>query len=272
MEHTGSALRGRWPGDNSPLLTVMAEVAQAPGKPTQILRIPLSWLADSGTMKWAYLVDCLQMCLERPPEGRLFDEHGAQVDVQGPVAPTAEAYTLVSTDGQPFNLAAGPIGKNRFEIPSPTPPSPRSNNTDSDSSGSSSDGRTSFRRSLLARDGTCLITNKDTQGWIGAVHIIPITRQDGVVDVYDASCGILLGIMPHRHFACYGWSLYPLGNGEYIIHYFQPSSEEENWCHGKRIHRSHFRCPDERLPKVEYLRWHYKQCVLMHLRSIAIPE
>ncbi|SCZ92077.1 BZ3500_MvSof-1268-A1-R1_Chr5-3g08321 [Microbotryum saponariae] len=76
----------------------------------------------------------------------------------------------------------------------------------------------------------------------------------------------------HKSFDRYEWALYPLGDGNFVVHYFHPSSDCDVAYHGKVISRSHFRGFKGKLPGEVYVHWHYRQCVLMNLRGIAVRE
>ncbi|SGZ07004.1 BQ5605_C031g10986 [Microbotryum silenes-dioicae] len=53
-----------------------------------------------------------------------------------------------------------------------------------------------------------------------------------------------------------------MGDGNFVVHYFHPSSDCDVAYHSKVIPRSHFRGFKGKLPGEACVRWHYCQCVL----------
>ncbi|SGY67974.1 BQ5605_C004g02832 [Microbotryum silenes-dioicae] len=73
----------------------------------------------------------------------------------------------------------------------------------------------------------------------------------GVEQPYGASCGITL-----------------ISDGRYTLHFFEPQCNIYYRFHGKEISREAFHTVNDReIPFDEYFRWHYAQCVMLHLRG-----
>ncbi|SCZ92632.1 BZ3500_MvSof-1268-A1-R1_Chr5-2g08050 [Microbotryum saponariae] len=168
-----------------------------------------------------------------------------------------------------FNLVVGPIGKSKYRLPRCLTSTNSCHSTVSNSERSSEGG----------------------QVW----------EELGVRERYDASCGLLLDCTLHVMFDYYAWALYPLGvstvglsflvfgvlghidatdisrlpqGGEYVVHIFNPVIESFYGARqGQVIPRSRFDSEDDSaLPSDELLLWQYRQCVLLNLRGVAIPE
>ncbi|SCZ97808.1 BZ3500_MvSof-1268-A1-R1_Chr3-3g06384 [Microbotryum saponariae] len=131
---------------------------------------------------------------------------------------------------------------------------------------------------LVARDFSCLITDYPWRSCY-LTPFVPTSRPD-ILDLLDPnhgdaprpSHGLLLTSMYADAFNRYTCSLYPVGDGTYIIHVFNFSTGRDGVVHGSRIDRSRFRGSDEDLPNEDLLRWHYRQCVLMNIRRWAVAE
>ncbi|KDE08757.1 hypothetical protein MVLG_01210 [Microbotryum lychnidis-dioicae p1A1 Lamole] len=83
----------------------------------------------------------------------------------------------------------------------------------------------------------------------------------GVEQPYGASCGITLSPDLHAMYQRYAFSFYP--NGCDIYYRF----------HGKEISREAFHTVNDReIPFDEYFRWHYAQCVMLHLRGTTADQ
>ncbi|SGZ02923.1 BQ5605_C033g11235 [Microbotryum silenes-dioicae] len=111
----------------------------------------------------------------------------------------------------------------------------------------------------------------------------------GVSGRYELSAGLLLNLHFYTMFAHYAWSIYPLGVSLYFLSWSRFKSQicrALYMCfdrtiktplgkspHGHLITRERFNIQnDTELPHDDLLRWHYRQCVLQHLRGIAILE
>ena len=56
--------------------------------------------------------------------------------------------------------------------------------------------------------------------------------------------------------------------GDYIVHVFYNTSLRQ--YHGKHIQKTRFRIKDDlELPRDDFLRFHYKQCILKHIRGYS---
>ncbi|KDE04066.1 hypothetical protein MVLG_05505 [Microbotryum lychnidis-dioicae p1A1 Lamole] len=268
MIFTDSAFLTLW----GKCVAVVANVRDE-SKSVRIAALPLSWLQSSETNHWHYITEISSMYVNEA--GRLQDEKGSWVDVTSMTPPVAGTYTFVPNHGEYVTLSTGPIGNKLGSMPSMRH-SGADDTKNSTSPTIAARYQNNYLEGLLSRDGECIVSKEDYKGCVAA-HIIPISRLDiweqfDVVWPYLSPCGLFLSKRLHESWERYEWAFYPLGDGNLVVHYFYPSSDTDFAYYGKVVPRSHFRGSRANYPSHKCLGWHYRQCVLMHLRGIAVRE
>lgn len=140
----------------------------------------------------------------------------------------------------------------------------------------SSVNQSRFRTAVIARDGTCLLTDVDYDNCT-ACHIVPFSRFDVYEDIlsvqneiplFYASCGFLLRDDLHHAFDRLEFSFH-LKDNTFYVHFFILNFPGAESIHGKAISPERFRGSLRRRPDPRLVRWHYRQCVMAHIRGFA---
>lgn len=263
--------------------SVRYDLAVASWKTSEVLAIvsysghpiayfPLQFILKGGHPKWEYVIQVLQQITDEVVVGSqwsLSEENGQNVSMES--IPRAGKYIYTSNDTSEPSYARGPEYFRRYQPATPG----GSVSTRSDSKRSSA-CQSNFRINVIARDGTCLLTdvphNKCT-----AAHIIPYSRPDVYMRVlnipyepplFDASCGLLLRDELHHSFDRLEWSLYHK-DGSFYVHCFTLSQSETATLHGKKITCDRFRGLVESRPDPRLVEWHYRQCLMAHIRGFS---
>ncbi|SCZ95122.1 BZ3500_MvSof-1268-A1-R1_Chr11-3g03630 [Microbotryum saponariae] len=269
LRGTNSMFLNGWP--NSPLLTVTAVVVlDDEAERVALATIALDWLAQSeDTYDWDYVHHVVQEGVEQA--GYLGDEAGEPLDTDSPLREGNFTFVPAQEDVQFFTPTVGPVGEEKGELPRCFMAiDDNDNNTLCDSPPASEEEEMAI----------CVVTDCTSATYCWPVHIVPPSRHDiwdklGVSGRYELSAGLLLNLCFYTMFAHYAWSIYPLGDGEFVVHCFDPTIKTPlgESPHGYVITRERFNIQDDtELPHEDLLRWHYRQCVLRHLRGIAVLE
>lgn len=133
-----------------------------------------------------------------------------------------------------------------------------------------------FRNALYIRDGFCLLTDQPPGQ---AAHILPQSRPEyykevlghDPVNYFNVAFGLLLKSDPHHAFDRGDWALFPSPSDPsvLIVHVF--NDELSTSYHGKIITRERFRHTHSReLPHRQLLLFHYRQCLMKHIRGFEV--
>ncbi|SCZ92086.1 BZ3500_MvSof-1268-A1-R1_Chr5-3g08328 [Microbotryum saponariae] len=224
-----------------PAITILAKVAPEADKWRDVFSAPVGWMAQTGTMNWSYIVDCLSMFFLHPGYGHLLDEAGKQVAVAGPRAavPTAEQYYYV---------------RNEYDL---------------------------FRDGVRGRDGTCLLSDAPqcmvtsfvpgfrTDASVAMRRLlVQVFASIGVQSQWLPACGILLHADLAKAFDAYDFALWPFGEDSYVVIVFLVRNQNLRPYHAKiKLPRQRFCGAMHTLPHRELCMWHHNQCALKHLRN-----
>lgn len=233
-------------------------------------------------MSWAFVEEASRMTVNE--EGALHlrtDDHrtpwipGVSAVAYAPerinacrdVCPMQLIYVRSDDPSASTTWTTGPRFKYKMRGPGP---SSGSSGTMSHSSRSTAQ-QSKFRGELWRRDGTCIITDEyDAE----AAHILPQSRPEYYVEVlgfdpvyyFDVSFGLLLEHKLHRRWDLGDWALYPdpAEPSNLLVHVFEGINLKQH--HGKKIPSTRFRGP-LRPPSRQLLEFHYRQCILKHMRG-----
>ena len=64
-------------------------------------------------------------------------------------------------------------------------------------------------------------------------------------------------------------SAYPPQDGIFFIHFFLLRKREARSLHGKALEQNRFRGPDDWQPDVRLVNFHYRQCLMAHIRGFS---
>nr|ODN94504.1 hypothetical protein L204_04637 [Cryptococcus depauperatus CBS 7855] len=169
---------------------------------TRIAIFPLDFIRQGGDNTWSYVLYVVRQLVVLEPDqlGQLKDENGAELDLNE--APEAGTFRFhIEGSQSDVTFSSGPEYFSQFKAPSPV----GSISTRSDSKRSSIN-QSSFRDSLLARDGCCIISGV-SYGYCTAAHIVPCSRPDLYERFYEdlgamflPSSGLLLRDEYHHAF------------------------------------------------------------------------
>ena len=190
--------------------------------------------------------------------------------LSGHIKPTHLIYVRTDQPSAPTSWQIGPRFKYKMRGPA----------SGSESSGTMSHSSRStalqskFRNLLARRDTVCIITNDfDAE----AAHIIPQSRPEYYEEIlgfdpvyyFDVSYGLFLSKRLHRSWDNGSWALYPdpKDPSTLIVHIF--GNEGLMAHHGQRIPSSRF-SPYLKPPNRQLLAFHYRQCVMKHIRGIEV--
>ena len=137
-----------------------------------------------------------------------------------------------------------------------------------------SQSQTQFRSQLYRRDSSCIVTDDDDAE---AAHILPQSRPEYYQEIFgydpvyyfDVSYGLLLSKKLHHRWDNGDWALYPdpADADTLIVHIFEGTLLKQ--YHGQKIPLSRFHRP-YRPPNRQLLDFHYRQCILKHIRGFEI--
>ncbi|PWN19880.1 hypothetical protein BCV69DRAFT_313615 [Microstroma glucosiphilum] len=231
-----------------------------------MLSFPLAFLNAGHVATFDYVQQVLAMCFTGAINITSLDGTPKRRD-----QPIVAERLLVTSDATGIQATRGPRFKDAFRAP----PNDDTASTMSHSSRSSVNQST-FRTKLQIRDGGCVISNAHFTASVPA-HILPVSRPEYYREIlglhrnarlYDTSYGLLLARDLHHAFDRGSIALYPDEN-RLIVHVFTPRAAAWRPYHGKIILPSRFRTEFEPAPNIELLRFHYRQCCMMHLRGYA---
>ncbi|CAD6586822.1 MAG: hypothetical protein TREMPRED_004564 [Tremellales sp. Tagirdzhanova-0007] len=238
-------------------------IVSASGSP--IAYFPLDFIMKGGQPEWTYVILAIQQITDQA----IGTQWGLQ-DTDGQVV-SAEAIPRAGKFIYGTQVSQALMRKTVFLIH----PLPEVLNT-SVAINPPLQEASNFRINVIARDGTCLLTdvphNKCT-----AAHIAPYSRPDVYMQLlnitydpplFDASCGLLLRDELHHSFDRLEWSLYHK-DGSFYVHCFTLSQSEIATLHGKKISPDRFRGLEESRPDRRLVDWHYKQCLMAHIRGFS---
>ncbi|AGV14750.1 hypothetical protein, variant [Cryptococcus neoformans var. grubii H99] len=174
-----------------------------------------------------------------------------------------------ATSSGKLEFSRGPEYFSRFRPVTPE----GSFSTRSDSKGSSDN---QFRMGVVARDGTCLVTDV-MHSYCTSCHIVPLSRPDVYQlilsinrdpPLYKTSAGLLVRDDLHHAYDRLEWSLY-YKDGSFYVHFFVLGYPDATRLHGMRIPPERFRGPISERPDPRLVQWHYAQCVKARIRGFA---
>ncbi|CAO1626252.1 unnamed protein product [Jaminaea pallidilutea] len=243
------------------------------------------FLVKGRVDSWAYVLKAckavvnesgtLHRCKNSPVAGPAPVAHVPEsIDLEGQVSPMHVVYVQTANSTAPTSWTIGP----RFKYKSRGPPDASGSDGTMSHSSRSTAQQSKFRGELWKRDGTCIVTDEDEAG---AAHIIPQSRPEYYEEIFgydpvyyfDASYGLLLLRQLHLRWDAGDWALYPDPSdpANLLIHIFEGSALKQ--YHGKIIASSRFRCHPRKAPDRQLLEFHYRQCVVKHMRGFDVfPE
>lgn len=248
---------------------------------TEIATIPLDFMRSAHIDNWTYVRYVLRACVDITDDFRLYRDD-IQVVIDDPVVPGS--YEVKRNDiSQEWTFLQGPQGKSLSRARN-TVDDEASDSVSQSSRLTGKPAQIKFRSALLARDGKCLVTGSKRLVSITACHIIfqslgqsfldQIIGVRNQVTVMDPQNGLLLSNMLHHPFDQFLWGIYYEESTEkYYVHSFDENPEDPTSSrayHGRALTlRSDFR---ELWPHQSLLNWHYKQCVMAHIRGFAAGQ
>ncbi|OWT37221.1 hypothetical protein C362_05351 [Cryptococcus neoformans Bt1] len=236
----------------------------------RIASFPLSFVQTGGDNTWRYVLEVVGQLVEKDSDQLdvIMDEHGVAVSLDD--APSSGMYHYEQTPSSgKLEFSRGPEYFSRFRPVTPE----GSFSTRSDSKGSSDN---QFRMGVVARDGTCLVTDV-MHSYCTSCHIVPLSRPDvyqlilGInrdPPLYKTSAGLLVRDDLHHAYDRLEWSLY-YKDGSFYVHFFVLGYPDATRLHGMRIPPERFRGPISERPDPRLVQWHYAQCVKARIRGFA---
>lgn len=248
-----------------------------------IARLSCEFLRKGRITAFSYVLEACKAVvnedghLHEVPDGTIPSHNGMLsyspqvIDEGAAIRPLRAVYVRSDDPNASTTWTIGPKFKYKFKGPSPSLYA--SSDTMSHSS-RSTEMQNSFRFELGCRDSCCLVTEDDQAG---AAHILPQSRPKSYEEalghdpggLFDVSYGMFLRADMHKLWDQGCWALYPdpLEPTTLVVHAFVGSNVEQ--YHGKRIPRSRFHSK-RRTPDVRLLAFHYRQCLVKHVRGFSV--
>lgn len=266
-----------WPNDG---IVVVSDVAAV-----RLATFSCQFLAEGHIRQWKYVLESCKAIVneagilhprtDNALRTRLAGKFSASyapepIDLSGQIQPMHLVYVRTDESTAPTSWQIGP----RFKYKWRGPPQDGQSTTTMSHSSRSTAHQSRFREMLGRRDTLCIVTEKLDAD---AAHIIPQSRPEYYEEIlgfdpvyyFDVSYGLFLHKAWHTSWDRGAWGLYPDPSdpSTLIVHVF--SNEDLMDFHGKRIPRNRFH-QSLKPPNRALLAFHYKQCVLKHIRGFEV--
>lgn len=258
-----------WPDEG------MIEIFDGQGQ--RIATFACQFLRIGHVLTWDYLLFACQAVVQNSGSLHESSNTHATVSAGNPVdmtaLPASGRYVYLRSDDP--EAACTPSVGPRFKYLLRGPDDSDAMSGTMSHSSRSTDHQNAFRLRLSKRDSWCLVTDDEEAE---AAHIIPQSRPEYYREIFgydpvfyfDVSFGLLLTKSLHNSFDRGDWALLPdpADPSILLVHVF--SQRKAAQYHGKRIDKSRFRVKDPRdLPDNRLLLFHYRQCLIKHVRGFS---
>ena len=238
---------------------------------TYVLSACQTVVQEVGTLHLRRDNPYLDLASGRPTDPSLLSYESEPINLSGGTFPCLLVYVRSDDAGSQPSWSIGPRFKYKFRGPSNS-----ENRSDTMSHSSRSTAQQSaFRGELWKRDGCCIVSGAII---VQAAHILPQSRPEYYrealgwqpYNLFTPSFGLLLDGSLHDRWDHGCWALYvdPIDPSVLIVHIFD--SPQHQQYHGMRINHSRFRGLPARFPNRQLLDFHYRQCMIKHIRGFSV--